>query len=170
MEISEFKTFPDHAKLWIYGFDGELGFEEKQMLFQGLTQFIKSWNTHGKPVQGAFNILHNRFVFISGFTDEGISGCSIDSSVQSLQNLSQNLGIGVLDGQAVFYRDSAGVIGSANRDGFQIKASNGQIEETTPVFDLTFSQLGDLRQGSFEKPFKDSWHRRVFDLAETTVQ
>ena len=40
----------------------------------------------------------------------------------------------------------------------------------TPVFDLSLTTLGQVRDGGFEKPAGASWHARVFRIPHRTVE
>ncbi|MCP5053941.1 MAG: hypothetical protein GY940_42630 [bacterium] len=169
MEYREFNLLPDDTRLWVYGFERQLTPREKEQLEKGLNGFISEWNSHGDPVTGAFKIAFDRFVLLSGYMPTGISGCSIDSSVQQVRAISEGAGPAFSSGDVVFYRDDDGNVQAAKRELFQQLAAEGDISSDTPVFDLTLTKVGDLKQKGFENLFRESWHHRVFDLAAANV-
>ena len=90
----------------------------------------------------------------------GASGCSIDSLVRQLRALEADLGLDLLDSRPVWYRDGDS-IRRCTRSEFRDLWTSGEVDLTTPVFDLTVSRAGDLRAGRLEVPAGDSWHRSI---------
>src|SRR5690606_30936818 len=75
---------PDEARIWIYPTDRELTAADQQALIEGLEDFLESWESHRRPVDGAAAILHARFVVIAATLADGdMSGCGIDASVHA---------------------------------------------------------------------------------------
>jgi hypothetical protein len=169
MEYSQFKSFPDDARVWVYGFERDLDDQDKKDLQDGLNRFMGEWNSHGNPVTGGFEIVNDRFLLVSGYMPGGISGCSIDGSVNQVRSIGEKMGLSRSSGDTIYYRDSDGIIQTATRAEFQQMATDGEIASETPVFDLTISTVADLKNKGIENPFRSSWHSRVFDLVEANV-
>lgn len=162
MEQSQFAKFPDEAQLWIYGFEQPLSIDESRIVSERLTSFMDEWHSHEKDVRGAFAILHDRFVILSGANRDGISGCSIDSSVENFKYFRDKHGLDGLNRNLVFYRGDDGEIKAVERAAFKAEIDAGRCGPDTPVFDTTLSNLGELRADRFEIPMRESWHSRVF--------
>ena len=128
---------------------------------QELSAFVPSWNSHGAPVHGAFEVVNDRFLLVTGYVDGGVGGCSTDSMVRVMKKL-REAGIDGFDRSLVFFRDAQQNVQSVKRDDFQAMVSAGQIDGNTVVFDPTIQFVKDLRRGAFETTFSQSWHAQAF--------
>jgi len=153
---------PETARLWVYGFDRDLSSVHTEEVAGALDAFIAQWHSHEVPVVGAYAILDNRFVLVSGFCEDGISGCSADSSVQVIKDLNNKLGVNALNTSLVHFRGSSGAISSVSRESFQEIVNRGDVTGETAVFDLTIHTIKEFREQTIEKSFADSWHSRAF--------
>ena len=82
------------SKVWLYKSDRELSDVEVTQIEEALARFIPSWSSHGNRVFGGGVVLENRFLVIA--VDEamaGASGCSIDTSVQFVKSVGNQLNI-----------------------------------------------------------------------------
>ena len=95
----------------------------------------------------------------------GVSGCSMDSYGRALQSLREEHQVDALETDLVFYVRSDGEIEAVDHLDFFSLVEQGKVTEDTLVFDTLLQALGDLRQGRFLKPFKDSWHARTYPVA-----
>ena len=127
-----------------------------------LDQFLPSWVSHGVPVEGKFRIYEDHFVLLVGQSTAGISGCSIDSSVNNFKDLRDHYGLDGLDRSLVFFRNEKGIIQSRHFLDFQKLVKSGLIDAETKVFDTSITTLGQLRQGKFEKPLWNSSYASRF--------
>ena len=162
MNFQEFSVFEDDTRLWIYPFRDPLDESGTSLLRQTLGHFLPTWVSHGAPVKGRFRIHEDRFVLLVGQSAAGISGCSIDSSVKNFKDLRDQHGLDGLDRSLVFFRDSEGGIQGRHFLDFQQLTASGRILPETRVFDTAITNLGQLRRGEFEKPFRKSWHATRF--------
>ena len=162
MELQEFSLFGDDARLWVYPFREPLTEPTSALVEQTLSGFLPGWASHGVRVEGRFVIHEDRFVLLVGHSQGGISGCSIDNSVQNFKALRDRHGLDSLDRSRIFFRDAQGCIQSDHFFDFQKLVSSGSILPDTPVFDTTITTVGELREGGLEKPFRDSWHAERF--------
>lgn len=162
MPRSELDMLPRDARLWVFGSDRAFTPEEANHLTEALNRFLEGWTAHSAELTAAFALLEDRFVLVA--VDESrvsASGCSIDALIHQLAELEGALGVKLLDGRLVWYRDASGTILSCDRGGFQRLGRAGRIGGQTRVFDLTLERLGDWRSGRFERPAADSWHARL---------
>jgi hypothetical protein len=156
-----FANFPDDAKLWVYAFARPLSPEERAQVEGAMSAFVPSWNSHGAPVNGAFEIVSDRFLLIAGYVDGGVGGCSTDSMVRVMKQL-RSAGIDGFDRSLVFFRDAEQKVQSVKREDFHAMVNAGRIDAGTVVFDPTIQLVHDLRRGAFETTFAKSWHARAF--------
>ena len=155
--------FTDEARVWIHAFSRTLPATEVRNVEAVLLEFMSQWNTHGQPVNGGFCLLYNKFVILAEDSTDGISGCSIDSSVRVFKVLKHNHGLDALNHNLIHYRVGSDVF-SVERDSFQGLISTGQITEDTVVFNNTVRTLGEIRNGLWETKLSNSWHARAFRL------
>ena len=153
--------YNNESKIWIFGFDKKLSSAECNIVSTIIKNFTENWMSHNKKVNGTFVLLEKRFLML--ITDDKISGCSIDSSVNVLKEIKSNFDLDALNPNLVFYRFN-GMINACDRNTFQLLCSEGQITPDTPVFNLMLNTLGDWREQKFELPFHSSWHSTVFKI------
>ena len=164
-----FPQLPDDARVWIYTAHRSLTEQESHQLVALLTPFLQQWTYHGKPVQGAADVLYHRFLVI-GASDPEISGCGIDASTRAVEDAGKALDIQWLSSLTVCYRTPSGTIEAIPRHEFRKRVRNGLITAQTPVFDTSITTLQALRT-SFEKPAASSWHARIFRIpASSQIQ
>jgi hypothetical protein len=159
MVPSDLEKLPPEARLWLFGSDRALAQDEADRLMETLNRFIGRWTAHSAELTAAFTFLEDRFVLVA--VDESrvaASGCSIDTLIHQLEDLERTLGVRLLDGRLVWYRDASGTIVSCDRGEFRRLGEGGRVDTQTRVFDLTLDRLGGWRSGFFERPAADSWH------------
>jgi hypothetical protein len=162
MTLDAFNGLPDPARVWVYGFENPLGEADQRVVADRLGRFIAGWQSHGARVTGAYALLFDRFAVLSGMVGDGLSGCSIDSSVESFKIFRDRHGLDALNRNLVHYRDADGAIRALPRAAFAAEVASGRCGPRTTVFDLTIQTLGDLRAGRFEVPLAQAWHAKAF--------
>ena len=164
MVLSEFQDLPDEARVWVHSFEQELSGEQKDIIQRGLEEFLPQWVSHSTPVKAAFKILSGRFVVTAAYSQEGVSGCSIDSLLRNFKTFKTVYGLDGLKGGLLFYRDKEGKIQAVDQLKFQDLMESGEITSETQVFQTLLSNLGQLRTCEFETPFEKSSLSRTFSL------
>ncbi|MGB5138688.1 MAG: hypothetical protein WBP29_09165, partial [Candidatus Zixiibacteriota bacterium] len=149
------------TKLWIYAFTRRLDAGEVTLVYKLLREFVDEWKSHQHDVRGAFEIVHDQFVLIAAESDNGISGCSIDSSVAVFKALMTQHNLDALDRSFVFYRDGD-VVRTTTRADFQALVDSGKVDSKTKVFNNTITTVGELHAGKWEVPLAQSWHAQAF--------
>src|SRR6188768_266542 len=86
-----FQSLPDHARIWIYQSERKITSEEKTIISDTLEAFTQQWAVHGQPMDASFAVLHDQFIILAA--NDQASGCSIDSSVRTIKNLGDQLGV-----------------------------------------------------------------------------
>jgi hypothetical protein len=164
MDLSEFQDLPDEARVWVHCFEQELSGDQQEIIRRELEEFLPQWVSHSTPVKAAFKILSGRFVITAAHSQEGVSGCSIDSLQRHFKTFKTTHGLDGLKGGLLFYRDKEGKIQVVDQLKFQELMESGEITSQTQVFKTVLSNLGQLRSGEFETPFEQSWLSRTFSL------
>jgi hypothetical protein len=108
---------------------------------------------------------YGRFLLVA--VDERItppSGCSIDALNAVLRKLERELDMEVLAGGSVWFRDerAGGDPCRTTREEFGRRVKAGEVTKDTVVFDLSVTRVREAREGGWETPARDSWHRRYF--------
>ena len=164
MPIVPFDSLPDDARTWVFGADRALGSAESARLLALVDGYLARWAAHGTPLASARDWRDDRFLTIA--VDQrtaGASGCSIDALFRQLQELEQALGMSIVGGGRIFWRDASGAVQSADRSTFAELAERGAVTPETPVFDPTVTTSGAWRR-AFERPARASWHAQLMPV------
>jgi hypothetical protein len=165
MPIIDFEELPKSARIWVYGSDSDLSPESEKKLLTSVDEFLARWAAHGVPLHTARRWDDGRFLTIGvDSTKEGASGCSIDGLFRTLKSLEPSLGAHIVTNGLIYYRGNDGVIHSVTRDEFTDRASKGEIDANTEVFDLSVTSLGEW-EGRFKSRVGDSWHASLMPAA-----
>jgi hypothetical protein len=143
------------AYVWIFGISPSLDAQKSDALMRQVNAFLENWASHGTPVPGAAELREGSFLIVAADEHREKSGCSIDRMFGTLKQLERDLGVAILDSNRVFLRGQDGVR-AVERSEFRNAATLD-----TPVFDVTVERLGDVREGVWEKPAAESWHRQL---------
>ena len=94
----DFKYMRDDCRIWIYQFDKDLNELEISIINDKSTSFLDSWQAHGKDLECSYSIINKRFIVIA--VNENINpigGCSIDYSLQLINDISDSIQIDLLN-------------------------------------------------------------------------
>ncbi len=165
-----FPGLPDSARLWVFGVGRPLSRDEESRLLESVNAFLEGWKAHGHPLAAAREWLSGRFLLVA--VDERItppSGCSIDALVRSLRSLESELETQIVGGAPIWFRDATASdeVRRIARADFKRLAEEGSVSGDTIVFDLSITRVGELRDGKWERPAREGWHRRYFSGAST---
>jgi hypothetical protein len=145
----------DSANIWIFGISPALDEAGSQALLARIDAFLDEWAAHGVPIRGARELREGSFLIVAADEKRERSGCSIDRLFGTLKELERTLGVQILDANRVFLRER-GQVCAVPRPEFRARAT-----ASTPVFDTTAEVLGAVRNGVWERPAADSWHRQL---------
>lgn len=159
-----FSSLPNDARLWIFGTDRPLEAREEARLLEAVDSFLDAWRAHGKELAAARDWREGRFLMVA--VDESVApptGCSIDALRRRLQEMERELGVEMVGGGPVWYRDAAngGAVRRVSRTEFREAATRGEISAETSVFDPALVRLADLREGKWERRAAEGWHARL---------
>lgn len=159
-----FETLPDSARVWIYQSNRAFKPEEVNTISTALQAFTNNWTAHNQPLKTSFQVLHDYFIVLA--VDEAhheASGCSIDSSVHVIRQLSQQTGIDFFErtNVALLLDEKVRLIKLPE---LKQAYENGVWNSQTTVFDNTV-----LTKGDFEKRWKshagETWLKRYLSKA-----
>jgi len=158
MPLVAFSDIPDDARVWVFASSRPLSGDAESTLLRDVDDFLTGWSAHGSPLAAARDWRDHQFLAITvDPRSADASGCSLDALFRSFKSLEQGMGVTMLGGGRVFYRDAAGTVATTDRAGFDALASDGVITGETPVFDTSVTTARDWRT-RFELPAAQSWH------------
>ena len=92
-----FDNLPEESKIWIYQSNRKFSDEEMAEIEVGLKDFVENWAAHGTGLEASYQLKYNRFIILAVNQEiQMATGCSIDSSVQFIQNLEQKYSVDLL--------------------------------------------------------------------------
>ncbi len=153
-------NFAPTAKVWVYQASRDITSEELSQINTQLSAFISSWNSHGAPVDGSFEIKHKRFIILIASEASGVSGCSIDSSVKVIREIEVNFSLGLLDRRTVSYLSGDEVKAISITD-IKKTIEAGDIQADTLIFNNAVTTLAELENSWLQKA-ENSWLSRYF--------
>lgn len=156
-----FENLPQESRVWIYPSNRKLSDEEVAEIHALTTNFINDWSAHGASLEASFDIRYNRFIILAVNTDvQAPTGCSIDSSVQFIQQLEQKYAIDLLDKMNVTFKNGDFIAHKTLVD-FKKMAKEKAVAASTIVFNNLVNTIEELND-SWEVRADESWHSRFF--------
>ena len=149
-------------RVWVYQADRFLSDSEVAGITTELNSFVNSWTAHGSELAGKATVRDRLFIILE--VDEsqaGVTGCSIDKSVNFLKSLGTTFNVDFFDRMKVSFRSDDGIVQLVNRVQFESLIQEGSVHADTIVFNNIIQNSDELAT-KWEIPFKDSWHSKVF--------
>ncbi|AFL84029.1 hypothetical protein Belba_1409 [Belliella baltica DSM 15883] len=159
----EFEDIAAHARIWIYQSDRKFTQEEVSWIKDRLKAFCEQWNTHGALMPTSFEIKFDQVIILS--VDEsnlGASGCSIDSSVKTLREIEQKLGVNLIDQGKVGFLASEDTLAVNSVFGIKESVQSGLVNPETLVLNPLVKEKADL-ENKWLIPAKESWLNKYFE-------
>ena len=89
-----FEKISNKARAWVYILSKDINNNIAEILEKHLIKICETWKSHGSDINSSFVIYRNRFVIL--FAEENtVSGCSIDSTNNTLRKKLNQLDIGL---------------------------------------------------------------------------
>ncbi len=157
-----FESLPDSSRVWIYQANRSFTEEELQEISQKLDFFIEKWTAHGADLKASYDIKYKRFITIA--LDQQLnaaSGCSIDASVQFIQQLEKEYNVDLLDKMNVSYKQGEFVAHKSLSD-FRKMAKDKAVSPNTIVFNNLVNNKAEYLS-DWEVPASESWHKRFLN-------
>jgi hypothetical protein len=101
--------FPMDARLWVFVGDRKMSATEIAWMNESLTQFVSSWQTHGKSLDAVGFVLHEAaLVIVANENAVKASGCSMDKINHFVKDAGSQLSIDFFNRMNVLLPDSTG--------------------------------------------------------------
>jgi len=160
--LVDFNTLPETSRVWIYQANRSFSETELNEIRYKLDEFIENWTAHGSDLQGSYKIDYKRFIIIALNQNlNNASGCSIDASVNFIQQLEKDYNIDLLDKMNVSYKQGEYVAYKTLKD-FRKMAKQKAVSKNTIVFNNLVTNIAEYKE-NWEVAAKDSWHNRFLN-------
>ena len=159
--ITDFKNIPDDFRVWIYQSNRDFTDLDINIIKNKTTLFIDNWKAHGNDLQASYLIKERRFLVIAvNEKYNPIGGCSIDYSLQLVDDISAKIKLDLLDRLLVNYR-SENKIKSIKLTDLKNKIKNRIFSPETIIFNTTVKTKEELLS-DFELKISSSWLSKFF--------
>jgi hypothetical protein len=154
----DISQLPDDSRIWIFGISPALDAGKSSRLLSAVDGFLDQWAAHGQPIVSAREILHDSFLVLAVDKRSETLGCSIDRMFGLLQQLERELRVSILDPNRIFLRAADGSVQAMSRAAFRQAGALDSI-----VFDTITERLSAVRNGRWQSPAAQSWHRQLLN-------
>ena len=159
--ITDFKNIPDDSRVWIYQSNRDFTDLDIKIIKNKTTFFIDNWKAHGNDLQASYLIKERRFLVIAvNEKFNPIGGCSIDYSLQLVNDISNTINLDLLDRLLVNYRSENKIKSISLRD-LKNKIKNRSFSPETIIFNTTVKTKKEL-SNDFELKISSSWLSKFF--------
>ena len=156
-----FEELPLESKIWIYQSNRKFSDDEMAEIDTATKQFINNWSAHGSSLEASYLLKYNRFIIFAVNPEvHVVTGCSIDKSVQFIQDLEQKYKVDLLDKMNVTFKNGEFVAHKTLIE-FKKMAKDKAVTGSTIVFNNLVNSIEEFNE-SWEVPAEDSWHSRFF--------
>jgi hypothetical protein len=154
--IVDFKTMPDDSRIWIYQSIRDFNESEIGVINDKTISFLDNWQAHGKDLECSYSIIDKRFIIIAvNESVNPIGGCSIDFSLQLIKDISNTIGIDLLNRLVVNLKiDNR--LESLSLSDLKNKIKDGDFSSETIMFNTAINSKSELLN-NFEIDIKSSW-------------
>lgn len=157
--LVDFKTLPEESRIWIYQANRSFTDDEISEIETKLQTFLTNWAAHGSDLQAGYIIKYKRFIVIAlNQSMNAATGCSIDASVQFIQQLEKDYNVDLMDKMNVSYKQGE-YIAYKNLKDFKKMAKDKAVSKNTIVFNNLVNNIAEFNE-NWEVPASESWHSR----------
>lgn len=157
--LVDFNSLPEESRVWIYQANRSFTEDEIEEIKAKLETFIEAWTAHGKDLKAGYKIVYKRFIVIA--MDQSLNsatGCSIDASVNFIQQLEKDYNVELLDKMNVSYKQGEYIAYKPLVD-FKKMAQQKAVSKNTIVFNNLVTNIAEFNE-NWEVPASESWHKR----------
>jgi hypothetical protein len=148
--LVDFNTAADQSRIWIYAAEHKLTNDQENHILRSISNYLQNWEAHKVPLAAGVTILENHFIVVAlDESQNGASGCSIDSLQKLIQNLEKELSISLLNRLNVFCKIEDEILCIPSCKLESIAKAN------TLFYDLTIQNKSELH--SYLKPIGEGW-------------
>lgn len=156
-----FENLPEDSRIWIYQSNRKFSDVEFDEIETALQQFLNGWAAHGTGLEASYQLKYNRFIIIAVNQDaHAATGCSIDASVQFIQDLEKRYDVDLLDKMNVTFKLGEHIAHKPLTE-FKKMAKDKAVSPNTIVFNNLVNTVGEWND-FWEVPANESWHSRFF--------
>jgi len=156
-----FENLPGESRIWIYQSNRKFSDAEFSEIETDLQLFLNEWAAHGTSLESSYLLKYNRFIIIAVNQEvQAATGCSIDSSVEFIQNLEKKYDVDLLDKMNVTFKQGDHIAHKTLID-FKKMVKDKSVTENTIVFNNLVNNIEEFND-AWEVPAIDSWHSRFF--------
>jgi hypothetical protein len=157
--LVDFNTLPEESRVWIFQANRSFTEQELEEIKSKLDVFIENWTAHGSDLQSGYTIKYKRFIVL-GLNQNlnKATGCSIDASVNFIQQLEKDYNVDLLDKMNVSYKQGEYVAYKTLID-FRKMAKDKAVSKNTIVFNNLVTSIAEFNE-NWEVPASESWHSR----------
>jgi len=156
-----FEELPLESRIWIYQSNRKFSDEEMAEIEAAVKNFVENWAAHGTSLEASYLIKYNRFIIFAVNQDvQAATGCSIDASVQFIQELEQKYQVDLLDKMNVTFKNGEFIAHKSLID-FKKMAKDKAVTGSTIVFNNLVNTIEEFNE-AWEVPAEESWHSRFF--------
>ncbi|MEO6346441.1 MAG: ABC transporter ATPase [Aquaticitalea sp.] len=157
--LVDFTTLPEESRVWIYQANRSFTDEEIADIKPRLDIFIENWTAHGSDLQSGYEIKYKRFIILAlNQSLNKATGCSIDASVNFIQQLEKDFNVDLLDKMNVSYKQGEFIAYKTLLD-FKKMAKEKAVSKNTIVFNNLVTNVAEYKE-NWEVPASESWHSR----------
>ncbi|MDG1158193.1 MAG: ABC transporter ATPase [Flavobacteriales bacterium] len=155
------QELPDSSRVWVYQASRFLQENELLEIKKELMAFLSDWNAHGTRLSADARLVYDRFVVLMVDESQAMaSGCSIDKSVALVKSWEQRFGLDFFDRMQILYKEGEEIKEQRMHDFWAMRKAL-LINDETIVFNNLVSNKAEF-ESSWEVPFKDSWHSKMW--------
>ena len=159
-----FDQLPPAARLWVYQANRALTANEITAVEAAMQPALANWAAHGQPLLASAQVVDGRFLLVA--VDEGAglpSGCSIDSSVHTVQAIGQQLNrngepLDFMDRSAT-YLDETNTVQSLPLGSLKAAFADGVLTPETVVFNTLVKTKAEYLT-AWHVPAAQTWLKR----------
>ena len=156
-----FEELPLESRIWIYQSNRKFSDEEMAEIEAAVKNFVENWAAHGTSLEASYLIKYNRFIIFAVNQEvQAATGCSIDASVQFIQELEQKYQVDLLDKMNVTFKNGEFIAHKSLID-FKKMAKDKAVTGSTIVFNNLVNTIEEFNE-AWEVPAEESWHSRFF--------
>lgn len=157
----DFDKLPDTARVWVYQADRSLTDSEVKTIREALQPALSQWAAHGQPLLASAQVVENRFVIVAVDEDYTLpSGCSIDASVRTIQEIGRQVSVDFFDRSAAI-QAADGSVQTFALPAIKTAVADGTLTPETPVFNTLVKTKAEFLS-DWRIRAADSWLKRYF--------
>lgn len=157
-----FENLPLESKIWVYQSNRKFSDEEFSEIEIATKSFVENWEAHNISLESSYLLKYNRFIIFAVNQEVQVAtGCSIDKSVQFIQDLEKKYEVDLLDKMNVTFKNGEFVAHKSLLE-FKKMAKDKAVTGATIVFNNLVNNIEEFNS-SWEIAAEDSWHSRFFN-------